>query len=152
MKGKVRVVEAENLAFGGTIVFSGEAYAVVIRCGDKTVLGQIAGLTAMDKRTSPLTQETERFVKIIAIGAGIMAILFFAIGMGINTDFSLNFNFLIGIFVANIPQGLPATVTLLLSFAVKRMSQKNVLVKDLQGVDTLGSITLLASDKTGTMT
>eukprot|EP00475_Leptophrys_vorax_P045385 TRINITY_DN9399_c0_g1_i1.p1 TRINITY_DN9399_c0_g1~~TRINITY_DN9399_c0_g1_i1.p1 ORF type:complete len:1122 (-),score=367.71 TRINITY_DN9399_c0_g1_i1:46-3411(-) len=152
MSGHHRVVEAENLAFGGTIVFSGEGYGVVIRCGDNSVLGQIAGMTAMKKRDSPLTHETERFVKIIAIAAGIMAMVFFAIGMGINPNFSLNFIFLIGIFVANIPQGLPATVTLLLSFAVKRMSEKNVLVKDLQGVDTLGSITMLASDKTGTMT
>jgi sodium/potassium-transporting ATPase subunit alpha len=152
LTGNVRVVEAENLAFGGTIVFSGEAYGIVIRCGDHTVLGQIAGLTTEKKRASPLNQEIERTVRFISIIASVMAIIFFIAGMSIKPNFSLNFVFLIGIFVANIPQGLPATVTLLLSFAVKRMSQKNVLVKDLQGVDTLGSITLLASDKTGTMT
>jgi sodium/potassium-transporting ATPase subunit alpha len=151
-KGHVRVVEAENLAFGGTIVVSGEAYGIVIRCGDHTVLGKIAGLTSEEKRKSPLNQEIERTVRMISIIASVMAIVFFIAGMSINPVFSLNFFFLIGIFVANIPQGLPATVTLLLSFAVKRMSQKNVLVKDLQGVDTLGSITMLASDKTGTMT
>eukprot|EP00475_Leptophrys_vorax_P045386 TRINITY_DN9399_c1_g1_i1.p1 TRINITY_DN9399_c1_g1~~TRINITY_DN9399_c1_g1_i1.p1 ORF type:complete len:957 (+),score=325.90 TRINITY_DN9399_c1_g1_i1:346-2871(+) len=109
-------------------------------------------MTAVKKRVSPLTLEVERFVRIIAIISGVLAIIFFAAGMAINPSVSLNFVFLIGVFVANIPQGLPATVTLLLSFAVKRMAERNVLVKDLQGVDTLGSITMLASDKTGTMT
>jgi len=157
----VREVEATNLAFGGTAVLSGEAYAIVIRCGNDTLLGKIAGLTSGDKkRKSPLTQDIDHLVKFITIISGIMAAVFFISGMSISAagkmdglaSLQINFNFLIGIFVANIPQGLPVTVTLLLSFAVKRMASKNVVVKDLQGVDTLGSITLLASDKTGTLT
>ncbi|KAJ3096027.1 hypothetical protein HDU97_006302 [Phlyctochytrium planicorne] len=107
-------LEATNLAFNGTLAVSGEAYGVVIRCGDQTVLGQIAGLTNKEKKmTSPLTQEC---------------------------------------LVAWVPQGLPATVSMLLTIAAKRMSTKNVLVKDLNGVETLGAITLLATDKTGTLT
>jgi sodium/potassium-transporting ATPase subunit alpha len=133
-EASVREVEATNLAFGGTTVVSGEAYAIVIRCGDSTMLGKIAGLTATEKRKSPLTEEIDRLVRFITIASGVLAIGFFIIGMIINPSFSLNFNFLIGIFVANIPQGLPITVTLLLSFAVKRMAEKNVVVKDLQGV------------------
>jgi sodium/potassium-transporting ATPase subunit alpha len=148
----VRVVEAENLAFGGTIVTSGEAHGIVVKIANDTVLGRLAGLASGDKRDSPLTIEIARFVRLISYAAGAMGILFFIAGMFINYNFSLNFYFLVGIFVANIPQGLPATVTLLLSMAVQNLSEKKVLVKDLQGVDTLGAITLLASDKTGTMT
>src|SRR6202000_2432552 len=67
-------------------------------------------------------------------------------------NFSLALNFAIGIFVAWVPEGLPATVTMLLTIAAKRMATQNVLVKHLQGVETLGAITLLATDKTGTLT
>lgn len=66
--------------------------------------------------------------------------------------FSISFNFAIGTFVSFVPEGLPATVTILLTLAAKKMATRNVLVKDLQGVETLGAITLLATDKTGTLT
>jgi sodium/potassium-transporting ATPase subunit alpha len=155
-------LEADNVAFSGTTINSGHGFGVVIRCGDHTTLGQIANLAGggdifedeklKKKEKSPLQEEIESFVKIIAIWSVVMALVFFGIGMAINPDFSRNFSFLVGILVANIPQGLPSTVTLLLTYAVQKLSKENVLVKDLQGIDTLGSITLLASDKTGTMT
>ncbi|KAG0166327.1 hypothetical protein DFQ28_001546 [Apophysomyces sp. BC1034] len=146
--------EAENIAFNGTLVVSGEGYGIVIRTGDKTVLGQIAGLTANEvKNQSPLSREISKFVKIIATIAFSTAIIFFGIGFPVNhNNVSLTLNFAISVFVAWVPEGLPATVTILLTIAAKRMAQRNVLVKDLQGVETLGAITLLATDKTGTLT
>eukprot|EP00835_Amoeboradix_gromovi_P000649 NODE_24_length_36516_cov_0.652470.p2 type:complete len:1090 gc:universal NODE_24_length_36516_cov_0.652470:14638-17907(+) len=150
---KKNPLEAENLAFYGTLCISGEARGIVIRCGDYSVIGSIAKLTGNSKkRISPLNEEITRFVKFVAVGATLMAVLFFIIGMVINPDPYSNFQFFIGIFVANIPQGLPVTVTLVLTFASKQLAKRNVLVKDLEGLDTLGAITLLASDKTGTMT
>ncbi len=150
---KKNPLEAENLGFYGTLCVSGEAKGIVIRCGDNTVIGSIAGLTGNGKkRVSPLNEEITRFVKFIAICATILAVLFFGVGMAIDPDPFLNFQFFIGIFVANVPQGLPVTVTLVLTFAAKKLAKRNVLVKDLEGLDTLGAITLLASDKTGTMT
>ncbi|KAJ3080309.1 hypothetical protein HK102_003144, partial [Quaeritorhiza haematococci] len=146
-------LEATNLAFNGTLVVSGEAYGVVIRTGDQTVLGQIANLTQGEaKRRSPLSEEIERFVHIISAISISTAIIFFAISMNKDRNLKNALNFAIGILVAWVPQGLPATVTMLLTFAAKRMAQKQVLVKDLQGVETLGAITLLATDKTGTLT
>ena len=147
-------LEATNLMFNSTLVVSGEAYGIVIRTGDNTVLGQIAGLTAgEDKGDSPLTTEIGNFVKIIATIAMVTALVFFGIAFPVNNNnISLALNFAIGIFVAWVPEGLPATVTMLLTIAAKRMATQNVLVKDLQGVETLGAITLLATDKTGTLT
>ncbi|KAJ1935331.1 hypothetical protein FBU59_005420, partial [Linderina macrospora] len=145
--------EATNIVFNGTLAVSGEAYAIVIRTGDSTVLGQIAGMTAgEEKMESPLNNEIARFVRIIASVAMFTAVLFFIIGMVINKDFPFAINFAIGTFVAWVPEGLPATVTMLLTIAAKRMASQNVLVKDLQAVETLGAITLLATDKTGTLT
>ncbi|KAJ2359081.1 hypothetical protein IWW50_000082 [Coemansia erecta] len=146
-------LEATNMAFNGTLVVSGSAYAIVVRTGDGTVLGQIAGLTAgEEKAESPMNHEISVFVRIIASIAMLTAVVFFAAGMGLYNDFAFSINFAIGTFVAWVPEGLPATVTMLLTIAAKRMAADNVLVKDLQGVETLGAITCLATDKTGTLT
>ncbi|KAI9099834.1 hypothetical protein DFS34DRAFT_648779 [Phlyctochytrium arcticum] len=147
-------LEATNLVFNGTLAVNGEGYGIVIRTGDHTVIGQIASLTANEQRgKSPLTQEIDFFVKLIASVAAIVAIIFFILGLtakGLSISQALNFA--IGTFVSFVPEGLPATVTILLTFAAKRMALRNVLVKDLQGVETLGAITMLATDKTGTLT
>ncbi|KAJ1883105.1 hypothetical protein H4R99_000924 [Coemansia sp. RSA 1722] len=146
-------LEATNMAFNGTLAVGGSAYAIVVRTGDGTVLGQIAGLTAGEEKTeSPLTREIASFVRIIACVAMFTAVVFFATGMGLYKDFPFAINFAIGTFVAWVPEGLPATVTMLLTIAAKRLASENVLVKDLQGVETLGAVTLLATDKTGTLT
>ncbi|OMJ08462.1 Sodium/potassium-transporting ATPase subunit alpha-2 [Smittium culicis] len=146
-------LEATNLIFNGTHCVSGRCYGLVIRTGDSTVLGQIANLTnTAGERKSPLALEIDKFVKLIAAVAMTTALIFFIVGQVINNNISFSVNFAIGMFVAWIPEGLPATVTMLLTFAAKRLSKRQVLVKNLKGVDTLGAITLLATDKTGTLT
>ncbi|PVU90593.1 hypothetical protein BB559_004561 [Furculomyces boomerangus] len=146
-------LEATNLVFNGTHCVSGYGYFLVIRTGDSTVLGQIAGLTSSaGTRMSPLALEINKFVHIISGVAITSAVIFFAIGQSVNKNISFSVNFAIGMFVAWVPEGLPATVTMLLTFAAKRLAKREVLVKDLKGVDTLGAITLLATDKTGTLT
>ncbi|KAK3376562.1 hypothetical protein B0T24DRAFT_656487 [Lasiosphaeria ovina] len=126
-------LEATNVMFNSTLVVSGEAYGIIIRTGDGTVLGQIARLTAgEEKLKSPLTVEIGNFVKIIATVAIITALIFFGISFPVNNNnASLAINFAISI--AWVPEGLPATVTMLLTIAAKRMAAQNVLVKDLQG-------------------
>ncbi|KAI9303354.1 hypothetical protein BJ944DRAFT_241529 [Cunninghamella echinulata] len=147
-------LEAENLAFSSTLVLNGEAYGIVIRTGDHSLIGSIAGLASGEKKeSSPLSIEIGNFVKIIATIATLTAIIFFGIGLPVNGyNVSLTINFAIAVFISWIPQGLPMTVSVLLSISAKRMANRNVLVKDLQGVETLGAITLLATDKTGTLT
>lgn len=147
-------LEATNLAFAGTLAVSGEAYGVVIRTADQTVLGQIANLTQGEsKQGSPLSQEIERFVFIISILAFLSGGIFFVAAMfqhssvAIGQRLSYSFNLAVCVLIAWIPQGLPATVSMLLTFAAQRMAKKQVLVKSLQGVETLGAITMLATDK-----
>ncbi|KAJ3017561.1 hypothetical protein HKX48_003484 [Thoreauomyces humboldtii] len=147
-------LEATNLVFNGTLSVNGDGYGIVVRTGDNTVIGQIASLTANESRgKSPLTTEIDNFVKLIASVAAVVAIVFFILALTAKSlSVSAALNFAIGTFVSFVPEGLPATVTILLTFAAKRMALRNVLVKDLQGVETLGAITLLATDKTGTLT
>ncbi|KAG0148852.1 hypothetical protein CROQUDRAFT_40800 [Cronartium quercuum f. sp. fusiforme G11] len=151
----VRAVEARNILFNSTLLVSGEGFGIVVRTGDHTFIGQIAGLTGGEgDNKSPLAMEIDDFVKIISCIAIFTAILFFAVG--ISTTYkgkaAATVTFAVSVLVAWVPEGLPATVTLLLSIAAKRMAKANVLVKDLQGVETLGALTMLATDKTGTLT
>ncbi|EFP77177.2 hypothetical protein PGT21_010835 [Puccinia graminis f. sp. tritici] len=151
----VRPVEARNLLFNSTLVVSGEGFGIVVRTGDHTFIGQIAGLTGGEAdNKSPLAQEIDDFVKIISCIAIITAIIFFGVGIGTTYKgkIAATVTFAVSVLVAWVPEGLPATVTLLLSIAAKRMAKAKVLVKDLQGVETLGALTMLATDKTGTLT
>ncbi|KAJ3786917.1 aminophospholipid-transporting P-type ATPase [Lentinula aff. detonsa] len=150
-----RPVEAENLVFNSTLVVNGEAWGVVVRTGDHTLIGQVAKLTSGEEgKEAPLAKEIARFVIQISCIAIIFAIVFLVVGL--TTVYKghpdLTVTFAVSVLVAFVPEGLPSVVTLLLSIAAKRMASQNVLVKDLQGVETLGILTMLATDKTGTLT
>ncbi|KAI0312116.1 aminophospholipid-transporting P-type ATPase [Amylostereum chailletii] len=150
-----RPVEAENLVFNSTLVVNGEGWGVVVRTGDGTFIGQIAALTGGESgNKSPLSVEIGYFVTKVSAIAITFAVVFFVVG--ITTAYkgtaSQTVTFAVSVLVAFVPEGLPSVVTLLLSIAARRMAAQNVLVKDLQGVETLGSLTLLATDKTGTLT
>ncbi|KAI8840273.1 hypothetical protein BC829DRAFT_446995 [Chytridium lagenaria] len=130
-----------------------EGYAIVIKTGPATVLGKISTLSNSEKKKrSPLSSEIRRFCKTISFLATLTAFTFFFASLARGSGFAASFQFAIGMLVAWVPQGLPVTVTLLLAVSGRRMAEKNVLVKDLHGVETLGAITMLATDKTGTLT
>ncbi|KAJ3013267.1 UNVERIFIED_CONTAM: hypothetical protein HDU68_000786, partial [Siphonaria sp. JEL0065] len=154
----VGALEAKNVVFGGTVVSNGEVLQYMKCIWLLTVLGQMANLThkasnsKKKKKRSPLSTEIQRFCKLISSLASGTAILFFLVSLARGSEFNASFQFAIGILVAWIPQGLPVTVTMLLAVAGERMAKKNVLIKDLHGVETLGAITMLATDKTGTLT
>ncbi|KAI9004751.1 hypothetical protein BC832DRAFT_558101 [Gaertneriomyces semiglobifer] len=146
-------VEASNLVFNGNVVVSGEAYGIVVRTGDATALGQIATISKSEKnRRSPLRTEISRFCHTISVLATITALIFFFVALARGRNFNYALTFGIGILIAWIPQGLAVTVVMLLSIAGRRMQEQSVLVKDLHGVETLGAITTLMTDKTGTLT
>ena len=146
-------LESQNMAFFGTQVPKGTCKGVVLSVGDHTFMGKIAKLTlttGSDK--TPIAVELDHFISIISIVAITLGVLFFIIGCFLGTDLITNLVFMIGIIVANVPEGLLATVTVSLSLTANRMSSKNVLVKNLEGVETLGSTSCICSDKTGTLT
>ncbi|RHZ30085.1 hypothetical protein DYB31_001509, partial [Aphanomyces astaci] len=146
-------LETKNLCFFGTFIPQGSGKGLIVRTGDKTVMGRIAKLaTSTKKEQTPIAKEIEHFVHIITAVAVSIGIVFLVIGFIIGTDTITNIVFMIGIIVANVPEGLLATVTVCLSLAAARMAKKSVLVKNLEGVETLGSTSCICSDKTGTLT
>lgn len=146
-------LETKNLAFFGTEVVKGSCTALVINTGDRTVMGRIARLSTQTEAVqTPIGKEIHHFVAIVSTVAIILGISFFIIGFILGTDWITNLVFMIGIIVANVPEGLLATVTVCLARTANRMATKAVLVKNLEGVETLGSTTCICSDKTGTLT
>ncbi|PRP84051.1 P-type ATPase [Planoprotostelium fungivorum] len=146
-------MESKNICFYGTLAVDGSAYGLVMRTGDRTLLGQIVKLTSGKATQTTLEKDVLRFVKFISILALVMGAVFFAVGMGIDyRKWITNLINTIGVIVANVPEGLPATVTVCLTIAARRLAAKQVWVKELESVETLGATTLICSDKTGTLT
>ena len=145
--------ETENLAFFGTSCTEGTGVGIVIFTGDNTVIGKIANLAQSAKSSqTTLSIEIHRFIKIISLVAIFLGVSFFIAGVVLKYGIITNLVFAIGIIVANVPEGLLATVTVSLALTAKRMASKNVLVKNLESVETLGSTSCICSDKTGTLT
>ncbi len=147
------ILESRNMVFSGTWVQSGDGKALVYGTGMDTQIGKIAELTRQTKKVfSPLHKELRHFIKIISGIAIFLGITFFIISVLLGHQKMGSLIFAIGIIVANVPEGLLPTVTLALSMASKRMAKKNALIKNLESVETLGSTTVITTDKTGTIT
>ncbi|KAJ8904259.1 hypothetical protein NDN08_000783 [Rhodosorus marinus] len=146
-------LETKNLAFFGTLAVEGTAKGIVVNTGDETVFGRIAGLAASSGNSQTTLQiEIHSFVILISVVAISLGVIFFVFGLFRSSDIIQNIVRSIGIIVANVPEGLLATVTVSLTLTAKRMAKRNVLVKKLESVETLGSTTTICSDKTGTLT
>merc|ERR1711962_1869313 len=146
-------LETKNLAFFSTNAVEGTCRGLVINIGDHTVMGRIAGLaTALETGTTPIAKEIAHFIHIITAVAVFLGVSFFIIAFILGYHWLDAVIFLIGIIVANVPEGLLATVTVCLTLTAKRMASKNCLVKNLEAVETLGSTSTICSDKTGTLT
>lgn len=146
-------LETKNLAFFGTLCKEGHGKGIVIFTGDNTVIGQIANLVdSSGSEETPLRKELDKFIKMISVVAVSVGVLFFILGFIVGYDAIVNLVFAIGIIVANVPEGLLATVTVALTLTAKKLAAKKVLVKNLEGVETLGSTSCICSDKTGTLT
>merc|ERR1712232_1049026 len=147
-----RFIETKNVAFYTTFCKEGTGTGIVFATGDRTFIGKIASLASNTEAVeTPIHKEINHFIKIISTIAIILGIIFFIFGLFVY-DIITDIVFCIGIIVANVPEGLLATVTVALTLTSKKMARKHVLVKNLESVETLGSTSTICSDKTGTLT
>jgi sodium/potassium-transporting ATPase subunit alpha len=148
-----RFTESPNIAFAGCSVLRGSAVGVVFATGERTEFGKIAALSEQVRRPpSPLARETSQMIRVLTVIAVVMGSLFFAYGVTTGRPLWVNIVFMLGIIVANVPEGLLPTFTLSLSMAARRMSRRQVLVKSLEAVEALGDVHVICTDKTGTLT
>jgi magnesium-transporting ATPase (P-type) len=146
--------DRKNLAFSGTLVTAGQLRGVVIATGERTEIGRIGELVSrVEKLTTPLLQKIDRFGKQLSVAILGLGALLFLFGWFVR-GYSLEELFLVVVSfaVAAIPEGLPAILTITLALGVQRMAGRNAILRRLPAVETLGSVTTICSDKTGTLT
>ena len=151
---KATVGDREGIAFSGTLVSSGRGTGVVVSTGSDTELGRInqlmAAVSALD---TPLLRQIKKFGYAITAVIAVVSVIVFAYGRWVRgMDFVAIFQAVVSIAVSVIPEGLPALITVTLAIGVQRMAQRNAIIRRLPAVETLGSVSRICSDKTGTLT
>ncbi|WP_306324732.1 cation-translocating P-type ATPase [Streptomyces venezuelae] len=147
------LLEEPNLVFSGTTCIEGQARAVVFATGHHTELGRIAALSQRTRREpSPLERQVKKVAWLIAGVATAMGVVFLVVGVAVGLPVTDSLMFAIGLLVANVPEGLLPTITLALAVGVRALARRGALVKRLSAVETLGSTSVICTDKTGTLT
>ena len=142
-----------NMAYSAGVVTYGRGTGIVVATGMDTEVGKIAGmLKESDKQTTPLQVQLAKTAKVLSILVIFIAVIIFAASLINKTPILESFMTAVAIAVAAIPEGLPAVVTIVLALGVKKMSERNAIVKNLPAVETLGCCEVICSDKTGTLT
>ena len=152
-ESRAQSFEVGDLLVGGTFVVEGQAEAEVTATGSHTRLAEISRLTVSGVApASPLTIELRRVVRVISVIALSLGAAFAVVALSLGTSLSDGLVFGIGVTVALVPEGLLPTVTLSLAWGAEQMSHRQILVRELSSVETLGSTTFICTDKTGTLT
>lgn len=145
--------DRRNMIFMGTVAAAGKATAIVIATGMKTELGHIAGmLQRSEPRLTPLQRRLAELGKVLIVVCLIIVAVIFALQLWRGGELLETLLISVSLAVAAVPEGLPAVVTLTLALGLQRMVRRNALVRKLPSVETLGSVTVICSDKTGTLT
>lgn len=142
------------MAFSGTLVTSGQGKGVIVGTGGRTEIGRISGLLSkVEMLTTPLVAQMDVFAKWLTIIILLIAVLLLTYGYFVGQhEFTELFMAVVGLSVAAIPEGLPAVLTITLAIGVQAMARRNAIVRRLPAIETLGSVSVICTDKTGTLT
>ena len=153
LKDNISLGDTINMGFATTIVVNGHAEAIATDTGMNTKVGKIAKMIITDEAPeTPIQKKLGEVGKSLGIGCLIICLLIFVIGLLKKIEPVEMFMTSVGLAVAAIPEGLPAIVTIMLSIGVTKMAKKNTIIRKLPAVETLGSSSVICSDKTGTLT
>ena len=149
----VDLLAASNMLFSGSACIAGQARAIVTATGMSTQIGRIAALAErVGSQSSPLEVQVKKVAKLIALVSIVVAAAFLPLGLAAGLSTAAAISFAIGMLVANVPEGLLPTITLALAAGVQTLARRGAVVKRLSAVETLGSTTVICTDKTGTLT
>ncbi|MDO8481262.1 MAG: HAD-IC family P-type ATPase, partial [Nanoarchaeota archaeon] len=147
------ISEQQNIVFAGTQVTNGNALALIVRTGKETEIGKVSSLlTEMGLEETPLQKRLDKMSKRLSLLVGGLCIIIFAVSLSHGTSIAGALLLGVAVAVAGIPEGLPTIITITLALGVKRMARRNVIIKRLPAVETLGTCTVVCTDKTGTLT
>jgi len=153
LKDITSISDTKNMVYAGTSVMTGRGKCIVVRTGGNTEIGKIATKVIEAKEAdSPLTIRMNKFTKQISVAIVVVAIILAVLLLVKGTDLKEMFLSVVALAVSAMPEGLPLALTLALTIGANRMAKRKVIVKKLNSVESLGSCTVIASDKTGTLT
>ncbi len=154
IKKETPLAEQSNIAFSGTFVVAGQGMGIAVRTGSDTELGRISAmLGAVESLKTPLLRQVDKLAKQLTIVILIVAgLLFLAAYYWRDYELANAFMIMVGFAVAVVPEGLPAVMTITMAIGVHRMAQRNAIIRRLPAVETLGAVSVICSDKTGTLT
>jgi P-type Ca2+ transporter type 2C len=147
------LADRRNMVYMGTHITAGRGEAIVTETGMRTELGRIAGMIqTVEREATPLQKRLAQLGKVLAAAALLIVLLIFILGWFRGDDLKVLFLTAVSIAVAAVPEGLPAVMTIALTLGAQRMLKRRILIRKLSAVETLGSVTVICSDKTGTLT
>ncbi|WP_022947098.1 cation-transporting P-type ATPase [Methylohalobius crimeensis] len=151
---RAAIGDRRSVAFSGTLVSAGQGVGVVVATGPATEIGRISGMLAeVERVTTPLLRKMDRFSRWLSVAIVVSVVAIFGVGVWLQgQDMNTMFMTVVGLAVAAIPEGLPAILTVTLALGVQRMAARHAILRRLPAVETLGSVTVICSDKTGTLT
>ncbi len=153
LEGSVVLADRSNMVYAGTLVSGGKGRFVVVKTGERTELGRIAEMMrGVKEERTPLQQSLARLGKTVAVGLTAASAVVFFLGMIRGLPISDLLMTSLALAVASVPEGLPATLTIVLALGMQRLSRRGGLVRSLQAAETLGSASVICADKTGTLT
>lgn len=152
LKGEREVYERTNMLFQGSFAVSGEALALVTETGNDTEFGKLAGLASRVNIKSPVQRKIEKLLTQVIIAVLIMAAIAFVLSLMRGISLGESVRFIIALSVSAVPESLPVAISVVLVLAMRRMATKKALVRGMYAIETIGAITTIATDKTGTLT
>ncbi len=152
ISGEKKVYERRNMVFSGSFVFTGKGRFMVTATGNATEYGRIASLATAATSASPISQKIDKLVvKIAAVVVG-LAVVALVIQLIDGIEWLEALKFTLAMIVSAVPEGLPIAISIVLALCAKRMARKQALIKELKAIESIGIVTTIASDKTGTLT
>ena len=152
LTGEKQVYERSNILFQGAFVVSGEATAVVTATGNTTEFGQLAALSHQESVESPVQKKINRLIRQIVVAVAVITVLAFVLAVRGGMNWADSLQFVLALAVSAVPEGLPIAISVILVLGMRRMAAKKALVRNMRAIETIGVITTIATDKTGTLT
>lgn len=154
VKLESEIYERSNMVYSGSFVVGGEAKAVIVATGDSTEFGRIAALSSENKGIdiSPVQKKIDKLVSQIIIVIAAISVVTFMMSIWRGMDYMESLRFVMALIVSAVPEGLPVAITVVLALGMRRMAARKALVRSMGAIETIGSLTTIATDKTGTLT
>lgn len=152
LKGKREVYEQSNMLYHGSFIVAGEVRAVIAATGNETEFGHLAALTSETSEQSPVQKKIDKLISQIIAAVASIAVIAFALATFRGMEITESIRFVLALSVSAVPESLPIAISIIMVLGMRRMAAKKALVRTMRAIESIGVVTTIATDKTGTLT